>query len=59
MKLKQFMASWWFWLLCVAAALVRGFLRHWDVTTWCLFGFFAITGVVRFISGRRKKREIS
>jgi hypothetical protein len=57
MTFKSFAESWWFWLLCVSAVLVRGFFRHWDVFTWCLLGFFALTGLLRFLSRRGKEIE--
>jgi hypothetical protein len=51
---KPITESWWFWLLVIALIFVRGWQREWDVTNWCLLGYFAITGVFRFLSRRRK-----
>jgi len=51
MTFKQFTASWWFWLLCVATAMIRGFLVRWDVTNWCLLALFGVTGICRLFSG--------
>src|SRR4051812_3162671 len=56
MTFKRFTENWWFWVLCVSAVLFRGFLRHWDFTTWlparivCHYGWRAFTRVATEIS---------
>jgi len=58
MTLKSFNESWWLWLLCVSGVVVRGFFRHWDVFTWCLLGFFAVTGLWRLFPGDERKSSL-
>jgi hypothetical protein len=59
MTFKEFSNSWWLWGLCVAAALYRGWLRHWDWMTWFLLGFFASTAAMRILARRRQKVEVA
>jgi len=50
MTFRQFLSSWWGWLLLVAIAATLGVVRHWDLLSLYCAGVLLLTGIVRWFS---------